>query len=340
MVRFSCFSTQDLLPETKGKNVEKFARLAAIQAMKDSPNSMNAKTILLSARGHTKINDDHLASSSSIERVWKSDEIKGIINSEKWHGDPPPSIKKLHSQYYFILIMNLYSQSEILVIQKGRPQPISGLVDSADNCTDLMPHTLPLIAKSCSLPNIKDFLCPSKECSTLKHFAPHFRSSDYLQILGMSHVAKRYFRNRFANSVADYCYDSYNYSALAKDWVMPDENSEKYLQGESADGQWDKLPGKHFTIKRIQEWVKRDFEGLNGPTAIKVDGKVTTGVEAVKIYIYISFLSASATTVQQITAGALPRGLHILNLLKNNISAIEGLRENLPAMFYVDSFIL
>lgn len=97
----------------------------------------------------------------------------------------PPSIKKLHSQYYFILILNLYSQSEILVIQKGRPQPISGLVDSADNCTDLMPHTLPLIVKSCSLPNIKDFLCPSKECSTLKHFAPHLRSSDDLQILGM-----------------------------------------------------------------------------------------------------------------------------------------------------------
>ena len=81
--------------------------------------------------------------------------------------------------------MNLYSQSEILVIQKGRPQPISGLVDSADNCTDLMPNTLPLIVKSYPLPNIKDFLCPSKECSTLKHFAPHFRSSDDLQVLGM-----------------------------------------------------------------------------------------------------------------------------------------------------------
>ena len=92
---------------------------------------------------------------------------------------------------------------------------------------------------------------------------------------------------------------------------MPDENPEKYLQGESADDQWDKLPSKHFTIKRIQEWVndlqhcsqleesnetsvsndqvKRDSEGLNGPTAIKVDGKVTSGVEAVKKYIYIFF---------------------------------------------------
>lgn len=90
---------------------------------------------------------------------------------------------------------------------------------------------------------------------------------------------------------------------------MPDENPEKYLQGESADDQWDKLPSKHFTIKRIQEWVndlqhcsqleesnetsvsndqvKRDSEGLNGPTAIKVDGKVTTGMEAVKRYIYL-----------------------------------------------------
>ncbi|KAK9225868.1 hypothetical protein WN943_010913 [Citrus x changshan-huyou] len=117
----------------------------------------------------------------------------------------------------------------------------------------------------------------------------------------------------------------------AKDWVMPDENSEKYLQGESADGQWDKLPGKHFTIKRIQEWVKRDCEGLNGPTAIKVDGKCICQPQG---------LNQSGNAILRITAGALPRGLHILNLLKNNISAIEGLRENLPAMFYVDSFIL
>lgn len=29
----------------------------------------------------------------------------------------------------------------------------------------------------------------------------------------------------------------------------------------------------------------------------------------------------------RITAGALPRGLHVLNLSKNNISTIEGLRE-------------
>lgn len=29
----------------------------------------------------------------------------------------------------------------------------------------------------------------------------------------------------------------------------------------------------------------------------------------------------------RITAGALPRGLHVLNLSKNKISAIEGLRE-------------
>ncbi|KAK9222319.1 hypothetical protein WN944_010754 [Citrus x changshan-huyou] len=120
-------------------------------------------------------------------------------------------------------------------------------------------------------------------------------------------------------------------SPPTKDWVMPDENPEKYLQGESADDQWDKLPSKHFTIKRIQEWVKRDSEGLNGPTAIKVDGKCICQPQG---------LNQSGNAILRITAGALPRGLHILNLLKNNISAIEGLRENLPAMFYVDSFIL
>ncbi|KAA8526454.1 hypothetical protein F0562_008343 [Nyssa sinensis] len=89
-------------------------------------------------------------------------------------------------------------------------------------------------------------------------------------------------------------------------------------------------------------------------TAAKLDGKVTPGMEAAKKYI--SSLSATATTAQlanhglvvipflsafvslralnlsgntigRITAGALPRGLHILNLSKNKISAIEGLRE-------------
>ncbi|KAA8524514.1 hypothetical protein F0562_010937 [Nyssa sinensis] len=93
---------------------------------------------------------------------------------------------------------------------------------------------------------------------------------------------------------------------------------------------------------------------LDNMIAARLDGKVTPGMEAAKKYI--SSLSATSTTAQlanhglvvipflsafvnlrvlnlsgnaivRITAGALPRGLHILNLSKNNISTIEGLRE-------------
>ncbi|KAL7142240.1 hypothetical protein ABFS83_08G110800 [Erythranthe nasuta] len=89
-------------------------------------------------------------------------------------------------------------------------------------------------------------------------------------------------------------------------------------------------------------------------TAPKTEVKVNPGMEAAKRYI--SSLNASATAAQltnlglvvipffsafvslkalnlsgndivRIAAGALPRGLHILNLSKNNISTIEGLRD-------------
>lgn len=98
----------------------------------------------------------------------------------------------------------------------------------------------------------------------------------------------------------------------------------------------------------------RDSNILNGLTAAKVDGKVNPGMEAAKRYIsslgaiattaqlanhglvMIPFLSAftslrvlnlSGNAIARITAGALPRGLHMLNLSRNNISTIDGLRE-------------
>ncbi|KAF2292127.1 hypothetical protein GH714_013373 [Hevea brasiliensis] len=101
--------------------------------------------------------------------------------------------------------------------------------------------------------------------------------------------------------------------------------------------------------------MNRDFTVINGLSGTKADAKVVTpGMEAAKRYI--SSLSAAATTAQlsnhglavipflsafvslrvlnlsgnsivRIAAGALPRGLHLLNLSKNNISTIEGLRE-------------
>lgn len=54
------------------------------------------------------------------------------------------------------------------------------------------------------------------------------------------------------------------------------------------------------------------------------------GLVALKIdrhfCILVNFSVCSLVSVR-ITAGALPRGLHTLNLSKNNISTIEGLRE-------------
>ncbi|XP_030459433.1 uncharacterized protein LOC115679861 isoform X1 [Syzygium oleosum] len=105
---------------------------------------------------------------------------------------------------------------------------------------------------------------------------------------------------------------------------------------------------------RPNDQNKREYPVLNGLTTAKVEPKVSLGNEAAKRYI--SSLSASATTAQlanhglvvipflsaftslkmlnllgnnivRIIAGALPRGLHMLNLSKNQISTIEGLRE-------------
>ncbi|MBA0766160.1 hypothetical protein Gotri_015227 [Gossypium trilobum] len=107
-------------------------------------------------------------------------------------------------------------------------------------------------------------------------------------------------------------------------------------------------------LSHPNDQVKAEPAVYNDLTAAKVDVKVTPGMEAAKRYI--SSLSASATTAQlanhglvvipflsafvslkvlnlsgnaiaRITAGALPRGLHMLNLSRNNISTIEGLRE-------------
>uniref|UniRef100_A0A6P3ZP09 uncharacterized protein LOC107416969 n=1 Tax=Ziziphus jujuba TaxID=326968 RepID=A0A6P3ZP09_ZIZJJ len=96
---------------------------------------------------------------------------------------------------------------------------------------------------------------------------------------------------------------------------------------------------------------KRDSNGL---AAGKMEDKIIPGMEAAKRYIsslnavattaqlanlglvVIPFLSAfvglkvlnlSGNAIVRISAGALPRGLHMLNLSKNNISTIEGLRE-------------
>ncbi|XP_057509048.1 uncharacterized protein LOC130791771 isoform X1 [Actinidia eriantha] len=100
--------------------------------------------------------------------------------------------------------------------------------------------------------------------------------------------------------------------------------------------------------------VRRRTAVMDNVTSVRFDARATPGMEAAKKYI--SSLSAASTTAQlanhglvvipflsafvslrslnlsgnaivRITAGALPRGLHNLNLSKNKISTIEGLRE-------------
>ena len=51
-----------------------------------------------------------------------------------------------------------------------------------------------------------------------------------------------------------------------------------------------------------------------------------TAIQSSGIFCLVTVFSLHFLVVR-ITAGALPRGLHILNLSKNNISTIEGLRE-------------
>ncbi|KAK8700475.1 hypothetical protein V6N13_018870 [Hibiscus sabdariffa] len=112
--------------------------------------------------------------------------------------------------------------------------------------------------------------------------------------------------------------------------------------------------GTSELLSHPDDQVKVEPAVSNVLTAAKVDVKASPGMEAAKRYI--SSLSASATTAQlanhslvvipflsafvslkvlnlsgnaiaRITAGALPRGLHMLDLSRNNISTIEGLRE-------------
>eukprot|EP00268_Persea_americana_P029420 TRINITY_DN28446_c0_g1_i3.p1 TRINITY_DN28446_c0_g1~~TRINITY_DN28446_c0_g1_i3.p1 ORF type:complete len:733 (-),score=148.29 TRINITY_DN28446_c0_g1_i3:474-2672(-) len=98
----------------------------------------------------------------------------------------------------------------------------------------------------------------------------------------------------------------------------------------------------------------KDLSLTSGVSPGKFDAMVTPGMEAANRYIssltaisssaqmanlglsVIPFVSAytslrvlnlSGNAIVRITAGALPRGLHVLNLSKNSISTIEGLRE-------------
>ncbi|CAN1232129.1 Dynein regulatory complex subunit 3 [Linum perenne] len=71
-----------------------------------------------------------------------------------------------------------------------------------------------------------------------------------------------------------------------------------------------------IVLPGIDELVSSEPTVLGRPTVAKVDDKMTPSI-CFELFTFAA----------RITAGVLPRGLHMLNLAKNNISTIEGLRE-------------
>uniref|UniRef100_A0A7N0RI59 Uncharacterized protein n=2 Tax=Kalanchoe fedtschenkoi TaxID=63787 RepID=A0A7N0RI59_KALFE len=254
-----------------------------------------------------------------------------------------------------------------------------------EGTSDRTARAMPVIVKSRSSPNIARHSPPGKPARS--------RSSLDLHVLDMrrkensSHdvVDKHLGRDEDRDDgmrkneadiyeiTAEDGYDSYRHVA-AKDWIMPVIEAGEKGQNAESSRSWGKVPREDFKTKRIEEWVMglqhcggpQEEEDrtpdsneplkrvTNGLTAVKLDAKVTPGMEDAKKYIsaltptsnaahlenhglvVIPFLSAfvglkvlnlSGNAIVRITAGALPRGLHVLNLSKNHITTIEGLRE-------------
>ncbi|WCJ37660.1 Outer arm dynein light chain 1 protein [Euphorbia peplus] len=231
------------------------------------------------------------------------------------------------------------------------------------------PSSPRMVVKSCSLPNVGHF---SAERSH-KHIAPRSRSCEDLHTVHMKWRELSFHetemqqtqeqdrkddgsktgKNNCEPSVDD-GYDSCNYSASAKDWIIPvpDEVSEaKQFQGESSVNQGNEFSGKDFRIKRIEDWVSdlqycNPLEETNEPSftnlsmdgastivnslsTTKTDNKVTPGMEAAKSYI--TSLGASATTAQLSNHGlaVIPFlsafvSLRVLNLSGNSIVRITS----------------
>ncbi|KAK9664166.1 hypothetical protein RND81_14G023400 [Saponaria officinalis] len=90
-------------------------------------------------------------------------------------------------------------------------------------------------------------------------------------------------------------------------------------------GDMDKMEMK---LNPGMEAAKRYISSLN-PTATTVQ-LANHGLVAVPFlgaFVSLKVLNLSGNSIVRITAGALPRGLHMLNLSKNKLSTIEGLRE-------------
>ncbi|KAJ4839654.1 hypothetical protein Tsubulata_026447 [Turnera subulata] len=442
MVRFSCFHAHTPCHKPKKTDTDSTEGMkksledsSLIQAPKAS-NKARSLNLFLKARKDTLVNNGEkdVASSASIERGWKSDEIKGKMNIENEIGVHPMGfLRKTQSLGSGLCnegqaarendmeeyIDQEYSSDSIdhnrltgqdssknpgmspsSEHQKALPsesvQLSSGhvnkesifLIDDPQNsekedlensdnlssgravndCGSHAQCAAPRLVKSPSMPNLGSWEGISGGCSS-KNLLPRSRTLEDLHALDMRHkeisvhqvdleaFKREHNDNTTKKCFESYCddgYDSYNYSASAKEWVMPATdvvNLDKTLQGEPSVQQWDELPGQDFKFKRIQEWVddlqhcspteetnglsdtneplESDSNNLKDLTAAKIDQKVTPGMEAAKRYI--SSLSISATTAQLSNHGlaVIPflsafGSLKLLNLSGNAIVRITA----------------
>lgn len=304
-----------------------------------------------------------------LDHEYYSDSVdhNGLI-SEHQKGLPSDSVQVSSD---LVNKESTFSFDDLQHSEKEDPEH-SGVLSSGEVVNDFgyrTPCITTRFVKSHSLPNLASLVGPSGGRSSI-NFASRCRTFEDLHVLDArlediselqvesqtttkqdhhDHVTDKSGENYFDDG-----YDSYHYSPLAKDWVMPATdtvNSGKNILGEASIQQWDEMPATDFKFKRIQEWVKDlehcgpveetyeysetdgtpeiDSNNLNELSSAKVDRKIIPGMEAAKTYL--TSLSISATTAQLSNHGLavipfLPTfgSLKLLNLSGNSIVRITA----------------
>lgn len=335
--------------------------------------------LYLDGRDATENGTDRITSPNSLEQscTLAAGSSKRVEGSPSLYQKAPRASVSAYQASDQALNGSIFSVGDLHHADKDSRQfddtSLSG--EQMDNSNSQTPYDSPLLVRSNSMPNIAD--SASGKSSPFKYSSHHSRSSDDLRVLDMRQTDKSVHEtdaevkqeqeqdqdrdydihksgdDNKENLEEDGYDDAYDYSSLAKDWIVPPTDElklTKFLEGETSNQQAE-FPGKDFKIKRIEDWVNdlqhvnlsdeadeitgyddefpREPTVLNEPTtaSAKVDViKLTPGMEAAKKYI--SSLSASATTAQLVSHGlvVIPFlsafvGLRVLNLSGNAIGS-------------------
>ncbi|EOA20668.1 hypothetical protein CARUB_v10000980mg [Capsella rubella] len=318
---------------------------------------------------------DRITSPNSLEQSHEAGSSKLVEGSPNLYEKAPRASVSAYQGSNQALNGSMFSVGDLHHTDKDSRQLDDNSLygEQMDNSNNHTPHGSPLMVRSNSMPNIAD--SASEKSSPFKYSSHHSRSSDELRALDMHQTDKSVHEtdeegkqeqdndrdydmhksgdNNKENLGEDGYDDAYDYSSLAKDWIVPPTDERKltkFLEGETSKQQ-EELPGKDFKFKRIEDWVN-DLQHVNlfeeadeitgyddelprepvvlnesATTSAKVDAiKLTPGMEAAKKYI--SSLSASATTAQLVSHGlvVIPFlsafvGLRVLNLSGNAIGS-------------------